>query len=55
MDKEVQPAWIKIFSHMWKTTYTHFTRQEVEQGILYRRCTEQFKIHFRDVHNGEIE
>ena len=40
---------------MWKTTYTHFTRQEVDRGILYRRGTEQFKIDFRDVHKSEIE
>ena len=40
---------------MRKTTYTHFTRQEVEQEILYRQYTEQFKIQFRDVNNGELE
>ena len=40
---------------MWKTTYAHFARQEVEQGILYKRYDEQFKIHFRDVNNGELE
>ena len=42
---------IKIFSH----TYAHFTRQELKNRILYKRYTEQFKLHFTDIHKSKIE
>ena len=38
-----------------RKTYAHFTRQELEHRILYRRYTEQFKLHFTDIHNSKIE
>ena len=44
-----------IFSHIKKNVYEHFTRQELEQRILYRRYTEQFKLHFTDIHKSKIE
>ena len=35
--------------------YAHFTRRELEHNILYRRYTEQFKLHFTDIHKSKIE
>ena len=29
--------------------YADFSRQELEQRVLYRRYTEQFKLHFTDL------
>ena len=35
--------------------YAHFTWRELEHNILYRRYTEQFKLHFTDIHKSKIE
>ena len=35
--------------------YAHFTRQELEHKILYRRYTEQFKLHFTDIRKSKTE
>ena len=43
-----------IQSHK-KKTYAHFTRQELEHRILYRWYTEEFKLHFTDIHKSKIE
>ena len=43
-----------IQSHK-KKTYAHFIRQELEHRILYRWYTEQFKLHFTDMHKSKIE
>ena len=42
---------LNIQSHKEK----HFTRQELEHRILYRRYAEQFKLHFRDIQKRKIE
>ena len=38
-----------------KKTYAHFTRQEIEHKLLYRRYAEQFKLHFTYIRKSKIE
>ena len=35
--------------------YANFTRQKLEHRILYRRYTEQFKLHFTDIHKSKVK
>ena len=41
--------------HKENVDYAYFTRQELEHRILYRRNTEQFKLHFTDIQKSKIQ
>ena len=44
--------YLSKYSVTSRKTYAPFTRQELGHRVLYKRYTEQFKLHFTDVHKS---